>query len=224
MSRSKAIPTSGIGSNLQPGKFLQRRGESYCILPIPADEDDGETVKLLHVDSGAVQTITTRELFDGGGGDTPLVFAPTLALLKVKATAAKAPEPIATAAGVPDALVARANLIADTVETVEAMIAEAEAMAIVKRETFRRTEATKSALKRLDPPISAGTYYNYRAIYRKNGRSRKGIASESRRSTFCHTKMTAAQLHFVDIMQARKYGVKNSGLRPGGLYKLLRAH
>jgi len=209
-----------IGVNdIRPGTLVRLRGQRYRILSPP--DDDGADITIEHVDTREVTTIPLRDLFDRQTSNAPLIFASTLKALDAKIKGeAQALEPV-TAAGVSKKLLKRAALIADTVETVDRMIGAEQMEAAKRGRRFYLTAATERACARLHPPISIDSYYDYRALYRANRGNRKSIATASRRSTFGETRMSRAQLHFVDTLRMRKFAHKNAGMCPNELYGLM---
>jgi len=148
-----------------------------------------------------------------------LRFAPSLVALHQEMQQTAPPSGLFDAHTLPAPLLARARHILATVETVEAQLARSERQSQLQDRPFQRTPALKQVLARLDPPLALSTFYKYRHRYNEAGGSESALAAALRRSSLHQTRMSSAQLHFLDTLILRYYNRKFP-LRPQTLYRL----
>lgn len=84
---------------------------------------------------------------------------------------------------------------------------------------FHRTKALKEICQGQDIKISVATFYNYHDIYEEFSGNQAAIAASLRRTrSFGHTRLTDAQLYFVDCAIV-KYYMRKPRLRKVTLYE-----
>lgn len=214
MTSQHAEPT--FERYLQSGHFLQWQGQRYRLLP--GDEADPLTLHLENIATAQQQTVRMEELLLAKGDDqAELVFGPTLEALQQEldclaqwsVSAPVHPD------GLPATLLKKADVIVNAVETVEQLVAveEGRVRSPSRQVKFRRTPAIQRACAQLDDPIKLATYYKYRRLYRQANGHRDQIAAALRRSSFNQTRLSRAQLHFIDIHIMRFYA-RNRPFRP----------
>jgi hypothetical protein len=133
---------------------------------------------------------------------------------------APAPPPVAVeASGLPEALLARAMRIIQTVETVQAHIRHLQQQWRATGTSGSRTAATREACQALPQPISLTQYYSYRRLYHCHGADRARLAAALHRSTYQKTRLAPNAQHFVDTLVRRFYR-SSPPLRIETLYRL----
>jgi hypothetical protein len=108
---------------LQAGHFLHWQGQTYRLLP--RNGADPLNLSLEHVVTAEQHTIRMEELLLNSGNEAEPIFAPTLAALQQELEGrCQAPAPqVIHPAGLPVALLHKADRIVAAVETVERLIA-----------------------------------------------------------------------------------------------------
>lgn len=215
MSRQLTFTEKSPEAMLRPGWYLFWQKQIYQL-------------RSLHLDNLLVRVvnITTEETEDlaldsmlAGLQDGQLLAAPSLAALQgALADDQSRFQPVGETL-LPPQLLARADQIIKTVETVEQLLAQAQGRAQLYGERFRRTEALQRAVQQLESPISWPTFYKYRRLYWYSYGDRTQLAALLRRSTFNQTKASKAVLHFLDTLILRYYARKRP-IRPSTLYRL----
>ncbi len=152
------------------------------------------------------------------------LFAPT-PLTRFGATPADltttTPTPAAAvdAAGLPEAALARAARIIQTVEAVQAHLAQTQQRWRVTGTSGALAAATRDACQALPQPISLSHYYRDRRLYSTHGADRARIAAALHRTTYQKTRIDPNAHHFIDTLIRRFYR-SNPPLRVETLYQL----
>ncbi len=212
-----------LDQHLKPSSFVYWQQQIYQVEQPDETELDPLTIWLRNVKTKELQDfrLETLLLCKGKDQQPAPIFAPTLAALEVaiqKATPCSSPIPETS---LPEKLRQRANKVIEVVETVERLVQEAERLAQLRTEKIQYVVALKQACSQLAKPVSLSTYYKYRTVYRRHNGDRGRIAASFRRKTFNQTKLSQAQLHFIDTIILHFYGGKRTlHLRPQALYKL----
>lgn len=211
---------------LKPERFLAWHGRIYQIEPSAETEVDPLLIWVKDMDTTELIAIRIEELLRPEGEDEQAVpiFAPTLEQLKQAMQERYLPPPPVAVTELSASLLQRGEKIVSVVETVERWLKEKERLALLQGVKMDYTNAIKQACARLDPPIGLTSYYKYRRLYRVNEGDRVRLAAALRRSTFNQTRLTKAQLHFVDTVIVRFYtGQRTVRPRPQLLYELAQA-
>lgn len=135
---------------------------------------------------------------------------------------ATSPETTATvvdAAGLPQAALARAARIIQTVEAVQAHLAQIQQHWRLTGTEGSLAAATRDACQALPQPISLSHYYRDRRLYDTYGADRARIAAALHRSTYQKTRSDPNAQHFIDTLIRRFYRT-NPPLRKETLYQL----
>jgi hypothetical protein len=201
--------------SLRTGWYLAHQGAIYRISAFHAGSLELEVV---HEASGESSRLSLVALL----ADHPetLYFAPSLDMLHKDIQQAKPPVGLFEAHNtLPEGLLARDRYILTTVSNVEQQVNIEKRHALLQGQPFQRTPVLKQALARLDPPIALSTYYKYHHLYHENGGSESALAAALRRLSFHQTRMSRAQLHFLDTLILRYYK-RQPPLRPQTLYRL----
>lgn len=208
---------------LKPGQFLYWQGRRYRVLP-------GESTDLLTIHVEDIVTLerdTLRmEVLLLPEGEAEPIFGPSLEALQQELARCYPPPAPIQADSLPDHLCGQAERIINVVETVDRLVSAEEGRARLRNrdQRFRRTAALRRACHQLEAPVSVATYYNYRRLYQRWQGDRNQIAAALRRSTFNQTRMSQAQLHFVDTHIMRFYARSQAiRPRPATLYEIMRS-
>lgn len=208
---------------LKPGQFLFWQERRYRLLA--GDPTDPLTLHVEDIATLEQGTIRIEELLlPAGDAASEPVFAPTLEALQQDLERRHPPPDPIQADSLPDHLADKADRIINVVEMVDRLVAAAAEQALggAGQPKFQREKALKKACRQLDEPVSLATYYNYRRLYQRWQGDRNGIAAALRRSTFNQTRMSQAQLHFVDTHIMRFYACSRAiRPRPATVYKIM---
>ncbi len=197
---------------LQVGSWFLRDGRLFQICHWEPDQP--LQLEARAADTEEVQAFTLTELF---APDPPTQFAATAQELVVNPGAADANlETVIDAATLPAHLRQRAEDIIQTVETVQAHMAQLKQSAA---QSLSQTEATHRACQALPRPIALCTYYRYRRLYQTYQGDRARIAAALRRSTFGKSKIDTNAQHFMDTLIRRFYR-SNPPLRAQTIYHI----
>jgi hypothetical protein len=204
-----------IDRSLRPGWFIYWQSQVYRILSY--DKSDPNTIVAQNVAAGETAILTLLEILRPESDQLEPLFASTQEALYMEIERRCPPPESATAIGLPDYAVRTADRIIATLEQVDKVLSEAERMATLRGEEFKRTDQIKRACEICK--IGLTSYYKYRKVYRRYGGNRAQIAASLRRHTFNQTRMDKAQLHFMDTMIMRYYARQNCP-RPATVYRL----
>ena len=222
MAHSSPNPTY-LDQCLKPGHFVYWQQRIYQV-------EQPEEASLDPLTSW-LRDVETRELIDcrmeelllcqrEAGQSAPL-FASTLDDLKEAIRRPQQPSPPVPETVLPEKLLQRADKVITTIETIQRLVGEQQRLAQVRGERLRSVVALSQACIQLAQPISLSTYYDYRRLYRQHQGDRVSIAAALRRRTFNRTKLSRAQLHFIDTLLLRYYaGKRTLRLRPYALHQL----
>jgi len=229
MARNEGIPS--LRKCLRPGWYIYWRKQIYRIRSLDS------TGLILHVEdhlSKETTTLQVRHLMRSDDEDQSIpLYAPTLEqLLREVENSQPQPEG-APENGLPPELVDRADKMIDIVRFVEEKARELQCR--VKNEQgkcsdscqvekckCRETDRLRLACSLLDEPIGLTTFYDYRKRCRKNQGDRVQLAAACRRSTYGKTRLTKAQLHFLDTMITDYYRADRPS-SPMMVYKIARS-
>ncbi len=214
-------------SHLRPGWWLSWHGDMARIVAV---DWEGMSVLVESLVTAARTSIGIRRLLVAGDADDAPVFGPTLDAVRAELDRVRhtqPPAPVATP-DLPPVLTSRATTIVRAVETVRALVARAEARARADGKPFGRTDATLEAIADLhtlnDPiDIQKSQYYAYRRLYDACAGDTGRIAASLRRSSHNRTRMSPAQLHFIDTHILRFYAREPLWLNPLELYHTARS-
>lgn len=126
---------------------------------------------------------------------------------------------VVDAAGLPEAALARAARIIQTVEAVQAALEQTQQHWRLTGTSGSLTAATRAACQALPQPISLSHYYRDRRLYDIHGADRARIAAALHRSTYQKTRIDPNAQHFIDTLIRRFYRT-NPPLRKETLYQL----
>ena len=208
------MTTPSLEWSLRPGGYLAYRGEIYQITTVHPDRMELTVVNQAtqkEVNLNLATLLTTQP--------ETLAFAPSLAALHKEMQQTAPPSGLFDAHTLPAPLLSRARHILATVETVEAQVAQSERQSQLQDRPFQRTPVLKQVLARLDPPLALSTFYKYRHRYNEAGGSESALAAALRRLSLHQTRMSSAQLHFLDTLILRYYN-RTPPLKPQMLYRL----
>lgn len=210
-------PVQTLENSLRPGWYLYWRKQIHQITAVHPDD---LLIKVSNIETAENQDISLSTLLTDCQDDSAaLHVASSLDALHAKLGACRPrPEP-ADALTLPPHLLARADAIIATVETVERLAAQEERSARLRGEPFQRTEALQRALGKLDRPIALSTFYKYRRLIDQSGGNHTQLAASLRRSTFNQTRRSRAELHLLDTLILRYYA-RRRPIRPATLYRL----
>jgi hypothetical protein len=203
-----------LEKQLRPGHFLHWQGRRYRLLP--GDACDPLTIRLEDIATLEKHAVRIEELLLPKGDVAEPIFAPTLEALQAELERRYPPPQPLNVNGLPNQLVRQADSIVANVEMVERLVAAEAGRVALGRDgqtKFLRLPAVRRACEQLAEPIGLTTYCKYRRLYRKCHGDRLQIAAALRRSTFNQTKMSPAQLHFVDVHIMRFYA-RSRSIRP----------
>lgn len=215
-----------VEQRLKPGYFVQWQSRIYQIEQPDEAGPDPLTIWLRDVDTMELRDIRMEEflLLKKDNDQAGPTFGATLEELKAAIQEPKQTVSPVPATGLPKKLLQRADKVTNTVETVQRLIREQERLALLRGEKLQYAAVIEQACSQLSEPISRSTYYEYRKVYRQYDGDRVRIAASFRRTTFNQTRMSKAQLHFIDTLILRYYaGQRTLRLSPYTLYKLVGA-
>jgi hypothetical protein len=195
-----------LEKQLRPGSFLHWRDRRYRLLP--GDACDPLAIRLEDIATSESRAVRIEELLLPADGLAEPVFAPTLEALQAELERRCPPPRPLNVNGLPDQLMRQADGIVAVVELVERLVAAEAGRVALGRDgqtKFLRLPAVRRACAQLAEPIGLTTYYKYRRLYRKYHGDCRQIAAALRRSSFNQTKLSPAQLHFVDVHIMRFY-------------------
>lgn len=180
------------------GTELQWQGTTYRILAVRWDD---MLLELQDLKSGIESTVAMSALWGANPHLTSDVLTSSV-----------------TADGLPEHWLTKARYIT-VVETVANKLEAAEREAALTGTPFRRTDSLKHIVRDLKPKVGLTSYYQYRRLYQQYKGDSLQIAASFRRSTYNQTRMSVAQLHFIDqIILA--YGMHRPPRRPRTLYRI----
>lgn len=209
------VPT--LEKRLRPGWYLYWQKQVYQLVSLHLDN---LLIQVVNVTSGEMAELTLDVVLTNfQDGEMPLMVAPSLAALQAELAAFHPRSQPANESSLPAHLLARADDIIKTVETVEYLLAQAQHQAQRQDQPFSRTQALQQALQQLETPVAWPTFYKYRRLYRQSDGDRVQLAASLRRSTFNQSKAGKAVLHFLDTLILRYYARKRP-IRPATLYRL----
>ena len=185
---------------LRVGSWFER--DSHLFEVTTWDSRSPLRVEARPAETDARQVFTLTELF---APTTPTRFAATRAELEAAPVSGVVPNMAVDAATLPAHLLKRAHHIIQTVEAVQAQLAESKQRSQVAADAFSLTECTRQACQALPSPVSLSAYYAYRRLYQAAQGDRALIASGLRRTTFGKTRISANAQHFVDTLIRRFY-------------------
>lgn len=200
--------------SLQPSWYLSYLSEVYQIAAFHPERMD---LTVVHQQTGKESMLNVITLLSAA--PETVLFAPSRAALERELQQATPPAGLFEAHTLPPALFSRARHIITTVEAVEAEMSQVQCQAHLQDTLFRRTPTLKQVLSHLDPPLALSTFYKYRRLYQESAGSTSTLAAALRRSSLHQTRMSKAQLHFLDTLILRYYNRKPP-LRPQTLYRL----
>ncbi|GIK40481.1 MAG: hypothetical protein BroJett011_43140 [Chloroflexota bacterium] len=216
---------SALERSLKPGHFLYWQGQRYRLLP--GDEADPLTLQLENIVTLECQAVRVEELLlPQGTALAEPVFAPSLAALQIELERRFPPPEPVNPNGLPKQLRHKAEHIVSVVETVERLVTAEAGRALLHRGKgkFLCTPAIERACGQLAEPVSLATYYNYRRLYQKWQGDQNQIAAALHRSSFNQTRLSQAQLHFVDSHILRFYARSRPFRpRPLTLYEIMQS-
>lgn len=219
----QACKATYLEQRLKPGYFVHWHSRIYQIEQPDEAGPDPLTIWLRDVDTTELRDIRMEEflLLKGNHDQVPPTFGATLEELRAAIQESKQPVPPVPAAALPKKLLDRADKVIHTVETVQHLVRAQERRALLRGEKIQYAAAIKQACSQLPEPISLSTYYEYRKGYRQYEGDRVRLAASFRRKTFNQTRMSKAQLHFIDTLILRYYaGKRTLRLSPHTLFKL----
>jgi hypothetical protein len=212
-----------LEQRLKPGYFVHWQSRIYQIEQPAEAGPDPLTIWLRDVDTTELRDIRMEEflLLKGNNDQAGPTFGATLEELKAAIQEPKQPGPPVPATALPKKLLQRADQVTHTVETIQRLVRAQERLALLRGEKMQYAAAIKQACSQLAEPISLSTYYEYRKAYRQYDGDRVRLAASFRRKTFNQTRMSQAQLHFIDTLILRYYaGQRTLRLSPSTLFKL----
>ncbi len=193
---------------------------------------------LLHVQPLPEGLQTTLSLLDllaiSRTSPSAPLFAPTLEALHQQIEEQYGQATGTTTHDLPDSFVIKARIVTHVVETVRRLVESDERRARGRGEVISHKQAIRRALGTLDKTtihiqvrgatkvvlLHAGltSYYKYERLYETYHGNEAQIAASFRRSTFCLTRMSPAQFHFIDTCLLLYYG--NTRSTKTRVYKL----
>jgi hypothetical protein len=181
------------------GTEFQWQGCTYRILAVKWDD---MVLELFDLNQRTERVLDMRELWEAHTQQSP---EPAASLL--------------SAPGLPATWLTKARQIVKVVETVTKRLNAAERDAYLAGTLFRYTDSLKHIIRNLKPPLGLTRYYHYRRLYQQYHADVLQIAASFRRSTYNQTRMSAAQLHFIDQVLL-VYGARRPPRRPRTLYRI----
>lgn len=210
-----SLPTAQTGTNLfEVGAFFLRGEQLFQITAW--DPQAPLKLEARALADSALHHFSLTELF----APTPLTrFGASPAALL--GPAAPVPVPPVDASGLPAALLSRAAVIIQTVETVERQRTATRQRWRLEATTGSLRAATQEFCAALPQPISLSQYYTYRRLYLLHGGDCARIAASLRRSSFQKSRLDPNTQHFVDTILRRFYR-SSPPLRAQTVFHLLR--
>ncbi len=208
-----------LESYLKPNSYVSWQGQIYRIL---SRELRTITVEDTTVPGQEPHTIRIIDLVVLDG-ESPPVFAPTLEELRQELAALQPVQVRAADTDLPQSLRDKADKIVRTYKAIERLLAEKKNEVEESGKTFHRTNELETICQRDDINKSVATYFNYRNICRKYNYDLAAIAATSRRpKSLGHTRLTDAQVHFVDSAVV-KYYMRKPPIRKATLYEVIKS-
>jgi len=206
-----------MGNRLRPGWYLYWRKQ---VLQLTALHLDNLLVEVINIATDETAELSLDALLTSvQDGEQPLLAAASLAALQAQIAAGQPRLRLADESSLPATLLARADAIMKTVETVEQLLAHARRQAQGRGEPFLRTATLQQIVQQLETPVAWSTFYKYRRLYRQSNGHRAQLAASLRRSTFNQSQASPAILHCLDTLILRYYARKQP-IRPATLYHL----
>ena len=219
MTYPSTYPSSSptLERRLRPGWYLYWQKQIYQVHTL---HPDNLLVQVVNIATDEMTDLSLDALLTSGqDGELPLLAAPSLAVLRTEIAAYQPRRQPGDETSLPTHLLARADKIIQTVETVEQLLAQAQRRAQLHGETFGRTQSLQQAVQQLETPIAWPTFYKYRRLYQQHDGDRTRLAAALRRATFNQSKASPAALHFLDTLILRYYA-RQRPIRPATLYRL----
>jgi len=212
-------------NTLQPGHYLFWQQRTYQVVAL-----DPDNALLLHVQPLGEGPGTTLSLLDllaipRTSPSAPL-FAPTLEALHQQIEERYGGVSGTMTHDLPDSYVIKARIVTSIVEMVRRLVSEDERQAKACNEAIAHQQAIRRALLTINKTtirmevrgtsqeikLHAGltSYYKYERLYDTYHGDEAQIAASFRRSTFRLSRITSAQLHFVDTCLLLYYGSTRS--------------
>lgn len=213
MSHKKVRPS--LEEYFRPGWYLYWQKQVYRI--IACDQQNFLSMHIENVATAEQRTVRLETLWFSS--DEAPLFAPTLDHL-YREIEQFAPFP-ATApdSGMPAELLQRADEIISIVEKIEVTVRYTRQKLVARGDKYLRTDALRQACALITPPIGLTSYYAYRNLYETCCGDRIQIAAVLRRSTYNQTRLSQAQLHFLDTMIPLYYR-EDRASKPIRVYRL----
>ena len=202
---------------LRPGWYLYWQKQIYQVHIL---HPDNLLVQVVNIINDEMTEFSLDALLTSSqDGELPLLAAPSLTVLRTEIATYQPRLQPGDETSLPTHLLAQADKIIETVETVEQLLAQAQRRAQLHGETFRRTQSLQQVVQQLETPIAWPTFYKYRRLYEQNYGDRIQLAISLRRTTFNQSKASPAALHFLDTLILRYYA-RQRPIRPATLYRL----
>src|SRR5260221_3601187 len=222
MKHARSLPAP---NTIQPGHYLFWQHCTYQVVAI--DPNDALLLHVQPLPEGPGTQLSSLDLLaiPRDNPSAPL-FAPTLKVLHQQIEEQYGNAPGAMTHDLPDSFVIKARITTNVVEMVRRLVSEDERRAKMRGEALSRKQAIRRALLAVnktaicmeirgtsqDIQLRAGltSYYKYERLYDTYQGDEAQIAASFRRSTFRLSRITPAQLHFVDTCLLLYHGSTRS--------------
>jgi transposase InsO family protein len=218
MARHPSSPSS-IDNRLRPDWYMFWQGRRYRIL-----SQDKNTPMIMHLEDVVdclPRAVRVEDIFISQLDEASApIFAPTLESLD-RALQQVTPLPNgAPTKGIPEHLLKRSDKILAKLQKVEDLLAaQQNDPTVLGVELTSYTDTLKAACQKANVGLTA--YYSYRNRCQQYLGDRVAIAASLHRSTYRQSKMSKAQLHFIDTFITRYYaGHRTIRPTPSYLYDL----
>lgn len=184
---------------LRPGWYMHWHEQIYRI--INCDKKNFLSIQVENIATSEQRTIRLETLWLPAQEDQSIpLFAPTLEHLYREIDNRPPVLDMAPDSGIPDNLLQRADRIISVVEKMQEMTRQMKLTATSRGDKYSHAEALQQAGALLTPPVGRASYYEYLDRYQKCHGDRVQIAASLRRNTYNQTRLSKAQLHFLDTM------------------------
>jgi hypothetical protein len=212
-----------IDAWLKTGYVFAFQAQIYEIVSCSADQ-----IEATNLSTHTLEVFDLHDLLLPSEGEPEAVFAENQQKLRSKIEQLELPRRwVSAVAGSRrhEAWLKKADFIIAVVETVESAMAEAKRLAKLKGNQFRTTSFLRDSVPHvsaaLGEELCVATYYSYRRKYKDCHGDRMMLAKAEQRNTRNRSKLSKAQLHFIDKMILRYTGAKrHNPPRPQTLYRL----
>lgn len=221
MSRTPPPSSHPAAAQVRPGWFVHVWSQTYCILP--RESDDVSEVVLQNIETHECRVVSYIDLLVGHDDSSGPLFAASRETLQNLIDQRTTPPSNAPGTSLPPYAYMLADRVINTVQTIEAIMAERERQARVLGVPFDRTIMLRQVCGTLPEPVGISTYYKYVKLLAVCAGDRVQLAASFRRESFDRWQVTRQQLHFIDSLIARYY-TREERPRPIRIYEFAQAH